>query len=176
MFPKILSTISVWFTFKTIKSIILHSTHLFNCQFKCSNQVPKQKEFLRSGLWRACTNRVWLLAFFVERAWMAGRALTSSKIYSTFIIHLFQATCHAFFLSHMFFSFFIGCHTPQVYLPTHAHRWSRAKIQTRKIYLDGSGVADSIWTLLRSFSLTKRKCMKLAYKLTYHLRKVVMFY
>ena len=50
----------------------------------------------------------------LERAWM-----TSSKIYLTFIIHLFQATCHAFFLSHMFFSFFIGCHTPQVYLLTH---------------------------------------------------------
>ena len=81
------------------------STHLFNCQFNCSNQgpVPKQKEFLRSGLSRACTNRVWLLAFFVERAWMACRALTSSKIYLTFIIHLFQVTCHAFFLSHMFF-------------------------------------------------------------------------
>ena len=45
-------------------------THLFNCQFKCSNQgsVWKQKEFLRSGLWGAITNRVWLLAFFVKRS------------------------------------------------------------------------------------------------------------
>ena len=92
------------------------STHLFNCQFKCSNQgpVPKQKEFLRSGLSRACTNRVWLLAFFLERAWMAGRALTSSKIYLTFIIHLFQATCHAFFLSHMFFLLYRLPHSPSL--------------------------------------------------------------
>ena len=57
---------------------------------------------------------------------MPCQALTSSKIYLTFIItlkyvniHLFQATCHAFFLSHMFFSFFIDLGSVAAYLLTH---------------------------------------------------------
>ena len=83
--------------------------------------------------------------------------LDLSNFYHSFISS--NLSC-VFLISYVFFLLYRLPHSPS--LLTHAHRWSRAKIQTRKIYLDGSGVADSIWTLLKNLGFQSQECQKIS--------------